>query len=524
VLAPDMAVGWNDLGVAIQHAVAMHAALKPYARAVAIDPADALALRNLAGSLTASSDGRSALRRYRQSVVLAPADADAHDGIGSLFSARGELDLARLSYDRAVAIEDPPGEAWSHRLFFLNFLPGFGYPEHFRENRKWGARIEAAVGGGQVVFANSSDPERRIRLAYVSPELVAGHNQLAWLMPLLAHHDRDRYEVLVYGDMARPDHGTQSVADAADRFISLHGLSRAGQAARVRADQVDIAVNLCGWRPSERALFAHRLAPIQVAYDNHVTTTGLRAVDVRITDIHVDPPGMADPYYTERLLRLETGYASHHAPPEAPDVSELPALRNGYPTFGSANQVPKLSPPTIALWARILAAVPMSRLALKAYNLSDPAIQRRIRARFALHGIAPERLAFSGATADFAGHLRALGEVDIGLDPFPFNGGKSTCDALWMGIPIVTLAGTSLMGRIGVSLLTRAGLPDLVASDEDRYFEIAVGLARDTGRLAELRRTMRAKLAGSVLLDGRAHTRELETVYRRLWRNWCQAR
>jgi protein O-GlcNAc transferase len=523
-LAPDTAVGWNDLGVATQQAVAMHAALKPYSRAVAIDPGDALALRNLAGSLTAHSDGRAALRRYRRALALAPADADTLDGFGSLFSAWGEIEPARRAYDRAIAIENPPGEAWSHRLFFLNFVPGFGFAEHYRENRRWGERIEAGIDQPTPVFANPRDPSRKIRLAYISPDLVGGHNQLAWLLPLLAHHDRREVEVHVYADVARPDSGTQEIARAADAFASIHGLDRAAQAAQVRADGIDIAVNLCGWVPSQRILFAHRLAPIQVAYANHVTTTGLRAIDHRLTDAHIDPPGIADPYYTERLVWLETGYASYLPPPEAPEVAELPFARNGYITFGSANQVPKMSAPTIALWARILAAVPSSRLALKAYNLSDPVIQRRLRACFAAYGIAPERLVFFSAVVDPGEHYRIVGEADLGLDPFPFNGGKSTCDALWMGVPVVTLAGDSMMSRVGVSMIGRAGLPELVTADEEAYFELAVGLARDPDRLAELRRTMRARLSGSVLLDGRAHTRELETVYRRLWRNWCQAR
>ncbi len=522
-LDPASSGFWNDLGAAIQNSVSMSAAGPAYQRAVALDPLDAFALRNLAGSLVARSLGPAGLRRYRQALALLPADGDGHDGVGALLSAWGELEEGRIAFDRAAAIEDPPGEIWSHRLFFLNFLPGLGFAEHFRENRRWAERIEAKVGPAPVL-ANDPSPDRRIRIAYVSPELVAGHNQLAWLMPLLENHDRDRFEVVVYADVAKPDHGTQRVARAADRFVSIHGLPRAEQAARLRADGIDIAINLCGWRASERVLFAHRAAPVQVAYDNHVTTAGLRAIDVRITDDEVDPPGIADAWYTERLVRLKTGYASHHPPAEAPTVAPLPARRNGGFTFGSVNQVPKLSLPTIALWARILDAMPDSRLVLKAYNLADPHIVGLVRRRFAGFGIDPDRLGFVGALADPADHFRAVGEIDLGLDPFPFNGGKSTCDALWMGVPVVTLAGNSLMSRIGASLLVRAGLPELVAPDEDAYMQIALDLARDLDRLEDLRQGMRARLAGSALFDGAAHTSDLEAAYRRLWRAWCQAR
>jgi protein O-GlcNAc transferase len=520
-LDPAAADVWNGLGVAIQQAETMSAGRPAFGRAAALAPGDALALRNLAGALVASNDGPAGLRRYRQALALLPADGAAHDGVGSLFSAWGELEPARIAFDRAHWLEDPPGEAWSHRLFFLNFLPGLGFAEHYRENRRWAERIEARVGPPPV-FANDRSPDRRLRLAYVSPELVARHNQLAWLMPLLDHHDREHFEVVVYADVERPDEGTRQVARAADRFASIHGLSRAEQATRIRADGIDIAINLCGWRASERALFAHRPAPIQVAYDNHVTTTGLRSIDVRITDAEVDPPGVADAWYTERLVRLETGYASHHPPAEAPDVSTLPARRHGHLTFGSVNQVPKLSPPTIALWARLLGEFPEARLVLKAYNLGDPQVVALVRRRFAAAGVDPSRLAFVGALADPVEHFRAVGEIDIALDPFPFNGGKSTCDALWMGVPVVTLAGSSLMGRIGASLLMRAGLPELVAPDEDAYLQIARDLGRDLDRLGELRHGLRSKLAASMLFDGVGHARDLESAYRRLWREWCQ--
>jgi len=521
-LDPTLANVWNSLGAAIQQFETLRAGYAVFGRAVALAPEDPLLLRNLAGALVARHDGRAGLRRYRQAVVLQPANGAAHDGIGALMSAWGELDEARRAFDRAHWLEDPPGDAWSNRLFFLNFLPGLGFAEHYRENRRWAERIEAQVTEAPV-FANDRSPERRIRIAYVSPELVAGHNQLAWLMPLLDHHDRERFEVVVYADVAKPDEGTRRIAGAADRFASIHGLPRRDQAARIRADHIDIAINLCGWRASERALFAHRLAPIQVAYDNHVTTTGLRAVDIRITDALVDPPDLADAHYTERLVRLATGYASHHAPADAPEVASLPARRHGRLTFGSANQVPKMSGRTIALWARLLGQVPEARLLLKAYNLDDPLVVGLVRERFAAAGVDPSRLTFVGALLDPVEHFRAIGEIDIALDPFPFNGGKSTCDALWMGVPVVTLAGSSLMGRIGASLLTRAGLPELVAPEEEAYLRIATELACDLDRLAALRAGLRARLGASVLFDGAAHTRDLEAAYRDAWRAWCRS-
>jgi len=520
-LVPDQALVWNDLGVAVQAASTMAAAMPAYGRAVALAPQESFALRNLAGALAERKRGLAALRRYRQALALEPSDATGLDGLAALLTGWGELDEAHAALLRAIAIEDPPGEAWSHYLFFLNYLPGLGFAAHFRVNRRWAERIEARVRP-QSVFANPKEPERRLRLAYVAPDLVAGHNQLAFLTPPLTHHDRTGFDVTVYTDVVRPDSGTAAMEAAAGRLVSIAHMSPMEQAARVRADGIDIAINVCGWRADARALFAHRLAPIQFAYNNHVSTTGLRAIDIRFTDNEVDPPGVADPYYVERLIRLTSGFDVYQPPREAPEVTELPALRNGFITFGSANLVPKMSAPTYALWARVLGAVPNSRLQVKAGSLGDPWAQLLVRRRFAELGIAPERIELLGGTPDVAAHFRALGEIDIGLDPFPFVGGKTTCDTLWMGVPVVTLAGICMMGRVGVSVLNRAGLPHLVASDEDSYLGLTLDLARDVEALATLRRGLRAHVAGSKMFDGLTHTRELEGVYRAVWREWCR--
>jgi len=522
-LAPDQALVWNDLGVAVQAASTMGAALSAYGRAVALAPQEAFALRNLAGALAERKRGLASLRRYRQALALAPSDATGLDGLAALVTGWGDLDEAHVALCRAVAIEDPPGEAWSHYLFFLNYLPGLDFASHFRANRRWGERVEARVRP-QEVFANPKQPERRLRLAYVAPDLVAGHNQLAFLTPPLTHHDRTGFDVAVYTDVTRPDSGTAAMAAAAGRLVSIANMSPTDQAARVRADGIDIAINVCGWRADARALFAHRLAPIQFAYNNHVSTTGLREIDFRFSDNEVDPVGVADPYYIERLIRLASGFDVYQPPSEAPEVTTLPALRNGFITFGSANLIPKMSAPTYALWARILGALPNARLQVKAGSLGDPWARHLVRRRFSDLGIAPERIELLGGTPDVAAHFRALGEIDIGLDPFPFVGGKTTCDTLWMGVPVVTLAGICMMGRVGVSVLTRAGLPELVASDEQSYIDLALDLARDVEALAARRHGLRTHVAHSKMFDGLTHTRELEGIYRSVWRDWCQRR
>jgi predicted O-linked N-acetylglucosamine transferase (SPINDLY family) len=452
-------------------------------------------------------------------LALNPASAVGLCGFAVALTGFGHLDGAGSAFRRSMALTSEPGEAYSHYLFFLCYLPEMRYSQQFRENRRWGRLIERQLPPPPP-FGNPRDPERRIRLAYVSPEIRGDHNQLAWLLPLLENHDRDRFHVTVYADIETPDRGTALVEGLCDRLRIVGGSDEAVQAACIRDDRPDIAVNLCGWIASKRALFARRLAPIQVAYDNHVTTTGLAAVDVRITDRWMDPPGV-EPYFTETLVRLESGYAAHRRPPAAPDATDLPALARGYVTFGSFNQIPKLGPEVVRLWSNLVNAVPGSRLLIKSLGLDDPYAVTEVRRRFSDAGLDPARIDFLGAVPDLADHFRRIAAVDIALDSFPFAGGKTTCDALWMSVPVVTRRGDSLIQNVGVSLLTRAGLPELIAANADDYRRIAVDLAHDIPRLAELRRGLRARLDRSTLYDGRRHTREFESVLRRLWRDWC---
>lgn len=520
-LQPRMAALWNDLGIGYVATGQAASAAHSFERALAVEPAHSDALQNRALDLFKRNRQTLGLGFLRRALALAPAVADAQHQYAIAASSLGAQPAGLAGFCRARALAPSNNEIYGNYLFFLAHLPGFGFAEHFRENRRWGRWVEAQVTPA-TDFPNTAVPDRRLRLGYVSPELVANHNQLSWLMPLLLNHDRREFEIVCYGDVARADAGTAEVMALSDAYRSIYGLPEAEQARIVRMDRIDIAVNLCGWLAAKRALFAWRLAPIQVAYDNHVTTTGLTAVDYRITDAWVDPPGVADPWYTERLIRLETGYASQLEPKQAPDIDELPAARAGWLTFGSFNQLTKITEEAVALWASILLAVPGSRLLMKALTLGDAAVQAQWRGRFAAAGLEPHRLIFVGAVPDLADHYRAIAQADIALDPFPFTGGKSTCDALWMGVPVISLEGNCQIGRIGTSLLNRSGLGDLVAPDPDSYRAKVIALARDLDRLRELRRTMRAKLRQHGLFDGKRHTCELEAAYRETWRRWCK--
>jgi protein O-GlcNAc transferase len=293
------------------------------------------------------------------------------------------------------------------------------------------------------------------------------------------------------------------------------------QADLVRVDRIDVLVNLTGYLAQYRLLFARRVAPVQVAYINHVAPTGLRTIDARITDDWIEPAdgGGGDP--DERLVRMASGFSCFDPPSTTRDVGPLPALRTGRVTFGYLNNFAKVSPQALDAWSSILKAVPGSRLVVKSISMSDHVLVSRLLGEFGRRGIAADCVETIGRLADDDANLAAIEGIDIGLDPFPFNGGISTAETLWMGVPVISLAGQGLVARLGLSLLSRADLADLVATTTDEYCRLAVELAQDVGRLAELRGSMRQRLLRSRLFDASAHTRELEGVFRALWARWC---
>jgi predicted O-linked N-acetylglucosamine transferase (SPINDLY family) len=272
-------------------------------------------------------------------------------------------------------------------------------------------------------------------------------------------------------------------------------------------------------------MFALKPAPVQVSWLGYPSTTGLAAIDWRISDAIVEPPGGADALSSERVMRLPDGFHCFQPPAEAPPVGPAPGNASGGAggriTFGSLNTFAKLSPATLRLWAQILAAVPTARLLLKDSRIHDPTTARHHRERFAAAGIDPARLDILPRAAGTAAHLAAYGRIDVALDPFPYNGTTTTCEALWMGVPVIALAGDRHAARVGASLLHRVGLDDLVTADPDAYVAAAVALARDPAHIATLRGGLRARMQASPLCDGSAFARAMEAAYRAMWRAWC---
>jgi predicted O-linked N-acetylglucosamine transferase (SPINDLY family) len=445
-------------------------------------------------------------RHYRKGLVLDPAFVAAGIALGSLELGFGYPAMAERLYRRAAT-----AEAEGNRVFALSFLEHEDPQAIVRANHDWAARQGGAAPGRAT--PRRRRPER-LRVGYVSPEFVK-HGFLLCFLPALTRHDRSRHEIFAYSQATAFDRWSAEIRRHADHWRSLGYLSIDEQAAVIRDDRIDVLVNLTGYLAHQRSLFLERSAPVQIAYCNHVGPTGIAAIDARITDAWLEPEGASFLDADERLIRLGSGYVSY-GPPEAPAVDALPALRNGHVTFGVFNNVAKLSAPALAAWARILDRVPRSRLLIKGYGLSAERARDRVSGMLRRHGIEAARVEMIGRVGDDLANLATVARADVALDPFPFNGGMSTLDALWMGVPVVSLSGPSLVHRIGLTHLSRAGLADLVATGVEAYVERAVALATDLDALATLRRGMRDRLQRSVLFDAERHTRELESVYARL--------
>jgi len=490
-------------------------------RALELDPRHADALVNLAlvrNRLGRLADARALLER---ALSLAPGLAEAAGNLAGILREQGELPESLALYRRATDLRPEAPVLASSRLLALQGEVGADPVVLCAEHRAWNDRFAAPLDPGPRTFTGRDrDPERRLRVAYVSADLRS-HSVASFIEPLLAAHDRDAVEVLCYSDGA-PDAVTARLRALADRWCDSRTASDAALAAQIEADQVDVLVDLNGHTSGNRLLcFARRPAPVQVTYCGYPGTTGVRAIEWRLTDDQADPSGVAATEATETLWRLPNGFLCFQPDPSAGEVGPLPAAERGHVTFASFNSLAKITDQVLATWASLLLEVEGARLLLKSRALSDPGPGARVRATLAGHGIDPARVEVAPYTATPVAHLALYRQVDVALDAFPYNGTTTTCEALWMGVPVVTLAGTTHAGRVGASLLSRVGLDALVTSTPDDYAAVAARLARDVPALAHLRSRLRGRVARSPLVARETIARDVEAAFRGMWRAWC---
>lgn len=457
-----------------------------------------------------------AVAAFERAVALDPQSVIALLELGGLYRAQARLDEAIQAFARGAKIS--PTSGCADGLFYsLWFHPKVKAMDVFNEHRRWASHFADPLTAAAPAHSNDRSPDRRLRVGYVSGDLW-NHVIGRYIEPVLARHDRERFEIFCYADSERRDAVTEKIQSHADHWRPIAKVANEMVAQQIRNDSIDVLVDLTSHAGISRLLvFAHKPAPVQVSYLAYPATTGILAMDYRVTDELLDPVGMTEGLHTEKLARVKS-YWVYPAPVDGPVVGTLPAETKGYVTFGALNAFTKINDDVLKSWAKILGAVKGSKLRVLLPGLL--ANNRHVSGMFERNGIRLERVEF----VNFQPREKFLAlyeDVDLSLDPFPYPGHTTSLDSLWMGVPVVTLAGETAIARAGKSVLERVGLGELVARDVDDYVKKAIGLASDRDKLGKLRSGLREKFLASPLADAEGLTRSLEAVYRKTWERWC---
>jgi predicted O-linked N-acetylglucosamine transferase (SPINDLY family) len=516
-LKPDYVECLTELGCALQTKGFVGLAIKAYRKALALNPELGEAHDNLGNALRDKGELDEAVAHHQRAIVLMPKSALAQNNLGSALLGRAELDVAITAYKRALELKPDYADAHSNLILALLYRSGDDDALIASQCRAWSDAHVQPHRFEVVGHANERSPERRLRIGYVSGDLRR-HPVGYFLQPLLEHHDRGNFEVYGYSNSRISDEHTKRLRGFCDVWRDVVDLPDEQVASQIRADAIDVLIDLgAHTRDNRLMVLARKPAPVQVAHLAYPARIGLESIDYRFTDPYLDPPGEEPVGDGERILRLPHTYWCYVPPMEAGEIAEPPMSRGGFITFGCLNNFAKVSPAALEVWRKILVAVPESHLLLHALEGSH---RDRVWEMFSQAGIDRGRVSFVGWMSSKE-HMEQYQRIDVALDPFPFAGGTTTCNALWMGVPVVTLAGRTSIGRGGVSILSNVGLTELIAGNREEYVRIAAELAGDGRRLNEYRATMREKMQKSPLMDGEAYAQGIERAYRELWRRWC---
>jgi protein O-GlcNAc transferase len=527
---PGLFSSYCSLGNCLGRLGRLDEAIVACRKAIGIRPDYAQAWAELGNVYYERNDPDQAIAHYLTALRHQPRMAEIYHALGGATLIQGNADRAIALCQRTLELKGDHARAHHLRLYAMLFSPSYSAEMIRTACEDFAARFETPLKSLWPQHTNRPDPERRLKIGYVSADL-RNHSVAFFLEPILEHHDRERFEVYCYDSnaVALRDAITDRLAARAEHWISCQELSDAQLAERIGSDGIDILIDLAGHTRGNRLLaFARKPAPVQVTYLGYPSTTGLTAIDYRLTNWNADPQG-AQAWHSERLYRLpRTSWCYRPNEGEMPEGSPSVDTSKGAGPFGDSpiafgctNNFAKVSPAAMALWSEILRSVPGSRLVMT--SVPKGSARSSLQERFAAHGVDPSRLILHERLP--LDRFRALaGEIDIALDPFPYTGTTTTCEALWMGIPVVTLIGDASVSRSGYALLETVGLSELCARDAAEYARIAIGLARDQPRLRSLKANLRRLFERSPLRDEAGITQDIEQAYREMWRDWCRSR
>jgi predicted O-linked N-acetylglucosamine transferase (SPINDLY family) len=521
MLEPGNAAMHTNLGNALRAQHKFDEAKSSYLQAIALKPDLAEAHGNLGLTLMDLGHLDHAIGCYEAALALKPDFAEAHSNQGIALHRQGMPDEALVCYKKALALKPDFTDAYQSLLFSMLCSARYSPAEIFAEHQRFAQQFETPLKPGRPGHSNSRDPRKRLKIGYVSPDF-RNHPVAIFMEPVLACHDKLQFEVFCYYNHACVDAVTQRIRALADHWVQCQYLSDEQLTTQIRADGIDILVDLSGHTVDNRLLtFARKPAPVQASYLGYPATTGLTAIDYRITDVHAEPSGMTEQLNVEQLWRLPDIFCCYRAHDNSPDVIDHPpADDNGHITFGCFNNFAKVTDPVLVLWARLLEKVPSARLLLEIHGIDNPERRAQVEGRLARLGLPLDRMILVPRKPE--NQYVLYNHIDIALDPFPCNGGTTSLDTLWMGVPFVTLAGRHFTSRMGVTILTNAGLPELIAQTEEEYVDIAAALALDPARLNAIRSGLRGRVQASPLMDAPRFTMHLEQAYRDMWNNWCR--
>jgi protein O-GlcNAc transferase len=517
-LKSDFAEAHSNLGGTLQELDRLDEAEASCRQAIALKPDFAEAHNNLGVTLQELGRLDEAEANLRQAIALKPGYAEAHNNLGNTLKGLGRLDEALASYNTAIELKVDFPVAYSNKNLCLNYSSLWSslliYKTHLEFEKQFGGlKIEPPLSIPLKTYLGE-----RLRIGYVSADFRK-HSVAYFFEPLIQHHSGHIVETFCYHNNALIDATTKRLMIACDHWRSIYGIADPEVANLIRNDKIDILVDLSGHTLGNRLLvFAQKPAPIQITWLGYPNTTGLSAIDYRFTDIIADPIGGADKLHSETLLRLPNGFQCYQGNEKVHFRRELPEKSEGRITFGSFNNLSKITPQVIKAWSTILHEVPTSQLILKGFQLNHT--KNHYLELFKKEGLAEDRIKLYGQLTSVDGHLDLYNAIDIGLDPFPFNGATTTCEALWMGVPVITLLGDRHVGRVGASILTNVGLTDFIAQDIDGYIRLAVEMAANTNYLKEVRVGLRERMQKAPLCDGRSFASDVETAYQDVWRKY----